>query len=120
MRGQNEEGEVNVPPGLQPVVVVIDRVWVDLHVETRVLEFLDVMHGLHRHHHINRQSPHNTHPCYFYGLVNLGVNNEVKLLQHHVALHSEVGELGVDLELLSGDWRLRLIVYVKLNVLRWR
>ena len=50
-----------------------------------------------------------SYPAYFDRFVNFVVHKKVELLEHHIPLHHEVRELGVDVELSHRDWRLNVL-----------
>ena len=50
---------------------------------------------------------HFFYPADFDRFVNFVVHKKVELLEHHVTLHNEVGELRVYIELSHRDWRLQ-------------
>ena len=108
MAGQNQESHVNIPASLEPVVVLVDGVGLHLHVELLILQLRDVMNCLPEMIRMSDNCLLETipHPPYLDWLVNLVVNNEVELFQHHVPLHYQVGQLRVQLELLRWDGRL--------------
>ena len=113
MRGEDDEGKVNVPADLKPVVVLIDAIGVHLVRDLGVLQLRYVMDCLYKKYQAKVLQPIHSYPGNLHRLVNLRVNNEVKLFEHDVPLNGQVGQLAAELELLGGDWRLKLIVWIK-------
>ena len=109
MTGEYQESHVDIPTSLQPVVVLVDGVGVHLHIDLLILQLRDVMNCLRGNIRIsvNCRLKNLSYPPYLDWLVNLVVNNEVELFQHHVSLHHQVGQLRVQLKLLRGYWRLQ-------------
>ena len=107
--GQYQESHVNVPAGLEPVVVLVDGVWLHLVIDLLVLQLCDVMDCLQRQYqNINLFGKHGfSYPAYLDWLVNLVVNNEIELFQHHVPLHDQVWQLRLHLKILHGNRGLR-------------
>lgn len=112
MRGEDNEGKVNVPADLKPIVVLIVAVGVHLVRDLGVLQLRYVMDCLYTRYKAKIPRPSLSYPGNLHRLVNLRVYYEVKLFQHDVPLNGQVGQLAAELELLRGDWRLKLIVWM--------